>query len=150
MTIILIDLDHCLTDARGRDHLIPAQDWDAYHSAAGDDPPVQAIVNLIGWLPPSDEGGPQVWGVTGRNEKWRSLTNQWLLRHGVWLDELLMRPDDDFTPAHELKVRLIRERLPSHDDSALRRDIALVLDDNEAVLSAFAAIGITTCRVSIS
>lgn len=140
--IILCDLDHCLSDAAGRDHLIAAGDWDAYHSAAIDDPPVHDMIDLLR----SIGGEHDLWGLTGRNEKWRALTNGWLLKHGLLLDDILMRPDDDFTPAAELKIRMVRERLGP--DEAIRRQVLSVLDDREDVLAIFAAIGVTTLQVT--
>lgn len=140
--IILCDLDHCLSDAAGRDHMIAAGDWDAYHAAAIDDPPVKDMIELLH----STASYHQFWGLTSRNEKWRTLTVTWLLKHGLLLDDILMRPDNDFTPAAEMKIRLVRERLG--DDAAIRRQVLAVFDDREDVLATFAAIGVTTLQVT--
>lgn len=131
--IILCDLDHTISDAAWRDDLIG--NWDEYHSRLIEDAPIKGVVTMINAM---YFGGADIYGITARPEKWRALTNQWLLKHGVEFERLLMRDDDDYRPAHILKPELAR--LHIGEDYAKR--VALVIDDRADVIEAFAAEGI--------
>ena len=74
---------------------------------------------------------------TGRPEKYRQDTMSWLLRHSVWLDELLMRPNDDFRKSPEMKVSLIKARFKEPSE-----EVAFIVDDRLDIIEAFSAIGI--------
>jgi hypothetical protein len=81
-------------------------------------------------------------GITGRNEKNRQLTVAWLVQNKVDIDELLMRPDNDYTKNGELKVKLIQERFKGDF-----KNIHFLIDDNEDAILAFMAIGIATLQI---
>ena len=137
---VLVDIDHTLSNAWWRDSLIG--DWDAYHAVSGQDNPLQDVITMVNAL---HRCGRSIIGLTARPEKWRQLTMEWLVKHFVSMDELLMRSDDDFRPAPEVKVALALERFK--DESNLRNQVALVLDDREDVIEAFRALGVTALQV---
>jgi len=132
--IIVVDLDHTLAAAAWRDYMRP--DWDAYYRASSDDAPIQPMVDFInnGLSTMVD-----VVCITTRPEKWRQLTMDWLIRHNVSIDELVMRPNDDFRRSPELKVALATPFKP----------IMLAIDDREDVVIAYAAAGIPAVQVRI-
>jgi hypothetical protein len=143
MKAILLDIDHTVSDAFWRDHLIltPGMpgDWDDYHAASINDQPLGDMVNMINALAVNYF----ILGITARPEKWRKLTMEWLLRNDIAIDDLLMRPDDDYRRAPELKVAMAQA---AFGDRFLE-DVALVLDDREDVIAAFKAAGITALQV---
>ncbi len=144
---VLVDIDHVLSAAWHRDHMIGVESWDAYHSASKDDEPIHDVMALVNTLSQAGSLLNDEWyivGLTARPEKWRNVTNQWLVKHGIFLDELLMRPDEAFHPAPEIKVQLVQERFP---DSKLKDEIAFLLEDREDVCEAFHQLGITTLQV---
>lgn len=137
---VLIDIDHTLSAAWHRDGMIGGcAGWDGYHAASIDDQPIHDVMSLVndlhkvGWL---------TIGITARPEKWRSLTNKWLVQHGIQLDELLMRPDEAFHPAPEIKVQLAQQRFSNLPDQ-----VAFLIEDRDDVCEAFHALGITTLQV---
>ena len=138
-THVLCDLDHVVADAAWRDHMIP--DWDLYHEKSQHDAPIEEIAYLLNAL---HNFGYTVIGLTGRTEKWYGLTMEWLARHKIRMDELLMRPNKDFRPAPEVKMALIESHLGYHWPD----QVAFLIDDREDVCSAFAAAGVTVmqCR----
>ena len=137
---ILVDIDHTLSAAWCRDPMIGGEGgWDAYHAASKDDQPIHDVMAIVNTL---QEAEWLIVGITARPEKWRNVTNQWLLKHGIFLDELLMRPDDAFHPAPEIKVQLALERF-----SDIKNQVAFLLEDREDVCEAFHALGITTLQV---
>jgi len=128
---VIIDIDHTLADAAWRDHLIGG-DWDVYHEQAHKDEPFEHMKKVVEALNKS----LYVIALTARPKKWRTVTLRWLAEHGFAIDELVMRDDDDFRPAHELKLDLVRKRIPNLDA------IVCVIDDRQDVLDAFLAAGV--------
>jgi hypothetical protein len=59
------------------------------------------------------------------------------------MDELLMRPDEAFHPAPEIKLALVQERF----GDKIADEVAFLLEDREDVCEAFQALGITTLQV---
>lgn len=144
MKLLLVDLDHTISDAGWRDRLIPEDhrngDWDAYHSALGYDQPIQEVVDMVlamkfaGWSPV---------GLTARPGKWRDATEFWLRRNGITaLNRIIMRPDDSWQPTAALKWKLFNEHF-----RPLPRERVLVLDDHASVAQQFAANGYTVLQV---
>ena len=115
--------------------------WDAYHAASPQDEPIHDMMMLTNALHCQ---GWTIIGLTARPEKWRRITNDWLVNHFIKMDELLMRPDEAFHPAPELKVQLAQERFPGDQ---LKDQVAFLLEDREDVCEAFHKIGITTLQV---
>jgi phosphoglycolate phosphatase-like HAD superfamily hydrolase len=133
-----LDIDHSISDAAWRDGL--KGDWDAYYPEGDKDEPIHPMIDLVQAL---HACGHVIVAVTGRPEKWRSLTLTWLVRHKVEIDSLLMRPDDDYRPTPEVKLALVIDRF-GHDFQHL---VGLVIDDRDDVLSVFRARGVTCVQV---
>jgi hypothetical protein len=144
---ILVDIDHCLTDAAWRDDLRGTdgeRNWDRYHEAAKDDKPVQEMIDLVNLY---DASGYFTVGLTSRPERFRQMTQRWLGEFGVMLDELLMRPDDSRLPtAEDKKLQAIRY---FGSEDSLRTEVAFVLDDRDDVATMFRGLGITVLQVFI-
>lgn len=136
---ILIDLDHTLSDAAWRDDLIEENSWDIFHSKSIDDKVFKAINWLIEGM---NRLGVYIVGITARPEKWRRLTNDWLVMHDIQIEELLMRPDDAFHPAPEIKIKLAKERFGDR----LKTDVLFIIDDRDDVIAAFRAEGVTALQ----
>lgn len=83
-------------------------------------------------------------GITNRPEKFRPVTTGWLSAVCAPLDELLMRPNDEYGNASEVKLMLAQQRFG--DDLAAH--VRLAIDDRDDVLALFAARGITTLLVN--
>lgn len=121
----VIDIDGVVADVRHRLGLIaaPPKQWDAFFAAAGEDPTLPEGVALVLALRHDHD---VVW-LTGRPERNRDLTTQWLVRHGLPTAPLLMRRDDDHRPARHAKREALRAL-------ATGRRIALVVDDDPVVV----------------
>lgn len=142
--MIIVDLDGTLYDSTQRSHHIEAKDWDAFHAASIDDPPNQDVIDLLIAL--DEYPGEVVFAAaTGRNERYREITLQWLVNHKVPIDSLWMRGDDDYRPDLELKEDLINEALAFHN---MEKDqIWFAIDDRDKVVDHFRSIGIPTYQV---
>jgi hypothetical protein len=148
---ILIDLDDTLCASWRREHLID-ESWDAFHGDLVNDDPIvdiaRALAELIGHRFVNMKERPealQIIGLTARPEKWRTATVGWLARHEIDLDEILMRPDDDFRPSPIVKLALAAERFGGEE--AIKDHVAFVIDDRPDVCQAFAGVGVTTLQV---
>jgi NLI interacting factor-like phosphatase len=128
--ILITDLDHTLAASSWRDQH-RGGNWDAYHAMAKDDKPILQMIFLINTVALN----AKVVCITTRPEKWRMLTLNWLLKYRVEIDELLMRPNDDFRPSPVLKVALAQQFLAEDEN-------IVAIDDREDVLQAYQAVGI--------
>jgi hypothetical protein len=128
--IIITDLDGTLAHAAWRANLM--HDWDAYHAASIADKPNQPMIDFINRLGALGH----VVCITARPERWRQLTNDWLLRNAVQLSYLSMRPNDDRRPSPLVKIDLALALLKQLDASAV-----IAIDDRSDVVAAYAAQG---------
>jgi len=146
MRVLFVDIDHTLTAAHWRDDLIDVakrnRDWDAYHSASINDKPITEMISLVNCLQIS---GWYVVGLTTRPEKWRQLTNDWLIKYAVRIDKLLMRPHDDFRPGADSKIEQATQFIAHH-----QVDSIIVIDDHDAVVSSFRAQNVTVLQAYVS
>jgi hypothetical protein len=105
---VVLDLDGVLSDASGRQHFLEGpgrKDWRGFFDAAGDDPVITDVARLTELLDPS----LVTVLLTARPVRIRPLTVDWLGRHDLRWDLLVMRPDRDFGPSVEFKRRTARE-----------------------------------------
>jgi len=68
-----------------------------------------------------------IW-LTGRPERYRQLTADWLAANGLPTANLNMRPDNDMRPAATFKAERLVQLSRTYD-------IALILDDDELVVA---------------
>jgi hypothetical protein len=134
--VVFCDIDQTIADGKWRETLITAS-WDAFHAASIDDKPFSDIIQVVNSCP------GRIVGVTSRPEKWRDITNRWLVQYSAHFDELLMRANDDFRPANITKVELIKAYLAQNPTYAM----SLIFEDDEAVTQAYRAEGWTVLQV---
>ncbi|MFB7595339.1 hypothetical protein [Streptomyces sp. NPDC056160] len=122
--LAVFDLDNTLADTAHRQRFLQRRprDWDAFFAAATEDPPIAEGVRLA--RDSADEC--EVVYLTGRPERCRRDTLDWLAAHGLPEGDLHMRRDDDRRPARSTKLEILR-RL------ARDREIRVLVDDDELV-----------------
>jgi hypothetical protein len=130
--IAVIDIDGVLADVRHRlVHLDKRpKDWGSFFRAAVKDPPLAEGLDAARRLAEVYE----VVYLSGRPEHLRKDTVAWFRRHGVPEGELHLRPRNDFRPAREFKVAMLRRFTD-------RAPVALLVDDDALVLEAARAAG---------
>jgi len=122
---VLADVSHRLHHLRGaRKH------WGRFFAAAEHDPP---LAEGLSRATAAGEQHPIVY-LSGRPERLRTVTQEWLDRHGLPTGALVLRPDRDHRPARVLKVDRL-EKLARHGP------IAYVVDDDVEVCAAVQAAG---------
>ncbi len=131
-SLAVFDVDGVLADVTHRLHYLQArpQRWERFFQAADRDPLLaEGAGRLRAALAEHD-----VVYLTGRPERTRRLTEQWLARHNLPTGPLIMRADDDHRPARWMKREVLR-RL------AATRDVISMLDDDPAVVAVLEADG---------
>ncbi|MGN9790417.1 phosphatase domain-containing protein [Streptomyces sp. OZ13] len=122
--LAVFDLDGTLSDAGHRQHLLERKPraWDAFFAAAPQDPPLAEGVALC--LKAAQEC--EVLYLTGRPERCRKDTVDWLAAQGLPEGRIFMRRNDDRRPARRTKLEILRQL--SRD-----REITMLVDDEELV-----------------
>lgn len=130
--IAVVDIDGVLADVRHRLHFIGQRpkNWGAFFKAAPKDPPLPKGIETARQLAEVYE----VVYLSGRPEHCRRDTLAWFRQHELPEGELHLRPRNDFRPAREFKVGVLR-RLSD------RAPVAVVVDDDEQVLDNVRAAG---------
>ena len=123
--ILFVDLDGTLSDDRWRRDAIP--DWDAYHAGIPNDSPRETVAQF---LLLTSHCFDQVVILTGRPARFRGETIEWMKANSIPYDDILMRPNDDFSSNADVKLVLARECLREH---ALRDCEAIFIDNNQKV-----------------
>ena len=122
--IAVFDLDNTLADTAHRQRFLERKprDWDAFFAAAPNDPPIPEGIALV--LESAKEC--EVVYLTGRPERCRRDTLDWLAAQGLPDGRVHMRRNDDRRPARRTKLEILRSL-------ARTRDIRMLVDDDELV-----------------
>ena len=130
--LAIVDIDGVVADVRHRLRHLEGRrkDWDAFFAAAREDPAHPEGVAVVHTLARDHE----LVFLTGRPERLRADTAEWLDAHGIGGHRLLMRPAGDRRPAATVKVQILEQ-------IARGRSIGVVVDDDPVVLEAMRAAG---------
>lgn len=107
---ILCDIDGTLANNNHRQGLLKSfADWDKFFAALVHDKPILPVIDVIHSLV---SHGKRLHLVTGRPERYRSITKKWLSNHGVFVMpgggiNLYMRKDNDHRPDDQVKADMI-------------------------------------------
>lgn len=124
----VFDIDGVLADVRHRLHHVQRRPkrWDAFFGMAPQDPVLPDGLAMV--LRTADEGVPLVYS-TGRPERCRPDTLEWLARHGFPTAPLHMRRERDHRPGRVTKLSVAR---------SLRTNggVEFIVDDDPVVVAA--------------
>lgn len=125
---VIFDIDGTLADNTHRQHLVAdgQMSWEKFFQQMGEDTPVVPIIDLCKTLTASKQY--EVLLFTGRPERYRKLTEQWLTWNGVPDLPLEMRNDGDTRPDSEVKQDMLKALLSKG------AEIAFVVDDRQSVV----------------
>ena len=136
---VISDLDGTLCDVAHREHFMRVRPKrrDEFHSACVSDPIVEPVHELLKLF---RAGGYRIVLLTMRPQRYRPQTEQWLARHGVRYDELIMAADT--RPDDVQKKSIYLERI------APRYDTRFVLDDRASVVAMWRGMGLMVLDVA--
>ncbi|MBZ3905372.1 hypothetical protein WB401_39290 [Streptomyces brasiliscabiei] len=135
--LAVFDLDNTLADTAHRQRFLEGarRDWAAFFAAAPQDPPLAEGVALAR---ESAEECEVVY-LTGRPERCRRDTVDWLAAHGLPEGRIWMRRNNDRRPARRTKLEILREL-------SRTREIRVLVDDDELVCEDAERAGFTVVR----
>lgn len=127
---VVVDLDGTLCNIHHREHLAQAAKWDEFNSLCHADTvnePVAAVMRRL-------YGEYGICVVTGRSDKWKEMTQLWLMEHGLWMfvDRFRMRREGDYRSDVVTKPELIINCFGDHA-TALQK-VLFILDDRAKVV----------------
>lgn len=133
MKAIIVDIDGTIADNTHRQHFMNLQpkNWNEFFIECHKDEPIVPVIEMIQKLCRKYK----ILVVTGRPEKYRQLTNFWLIKHKVPCDNLYMRKCGDYRPDHEIKLDIL-------DIIRREHDILLAIDDRQSVVDMWRRNGI--------
>ena len=131
---VLFDIDGVLADASLRQHHLEGgrRDWDAFFDGVGDDALVDDMARLMSLLDP----GLAVVLLTGRPARVHPQTLDWLERHRLGWDLLVMRDYGDYSAARQFKQRSVGEL------RSAGLDLRLAFEDDRRNVEMFRAEGV--------
>lgn len=136
--LIISDIDGVIADVTNRLSLLRQNpiDWDSVNAKIPFDRPVVGTIEMLRALAAR---GHLVHLFTGRAESTRDETEIWLQKWRVPYNDLIMRPDDDFSPNYALKRIWIRRYTPQR--------ILFALDDSPTVITIYRQLGLLAMQV---
>lgn len=138
--IILCDLDGTLADCSHRLHFIQEtpKKWTEFFAECHKDVPIQHVVEFVRML---WSVGYDIWITSGRSDECKEKTVEWLCKHGISYNKLIMRKAGDYTDDGTLKKSWIENRTIPIEQ------VAFSLDDRTRVVKAWRSIGVPCFQV---
>jgi len=143
MKTVIFDIDGTLANIEHRrGYLVGARpNWTRFNAAMGDDTPNGPIVSLYKTL--WDSGTYRLEIVTGRNERFRTLTEHWFTWNEIPFHRITMRADNDHRADHIIKQEILQKFL------AEGHVIDFTVDDRQQVVDMWRRHGITCLQCDV-
>lgn len=127
--LVVFDIDGTLVNTNAIQHLVSngLRRFDTFHRESINCPPHHNILSIAKELL---NNKVKVIGLSGRQEKYRNLTNYWLAMNRLPLDELILRPEKYLGNKIQFKTEVIY-------DLQLRFEIIAIFDDDPKLLQAW-------------
>ena len=140
---VLFDIDGTLADITHRRGFLDGQhpNWARFNDHMGDDTPNAPVVDLYKTL--WEAGTYELILVTGRNERFREVTEQWLAWNEIPFARLIMRPDDDNRADYKIKQEILNNLLGEG------KSIAFTVDDRQQVVNMWRKNNITCLQCDV-
>jgi len=129
---VVLDIDGVLADVRHRLRFVATspKNWDGFFAAAPNDD----VLDVGAAFARDAASSHDIVYLTGRPERTRDDTLDWLRRHNLPAGQLIMRREGDRRPAVLTKTQALRQ-------IGKERRVDLVVDDDPAVIDAIAKAG---------
>ncbi len=102
--IVICDIDGTIANNDHRQHFLKEKkDWDGFFSKLHKDEPIFEIIDKVKAL---EKEGRRIIFLTGRPEKYRQQTEDWLKKYFTFDLEILMRKDNDRRNKEQIKKEL--------------------------------------------
>ena len=142
--IVIFDLDGTLALIDSRRELSikdnGKMDWDVFFDPKmiSLDDPNQPVIDMANML---SKQGYTIMILSGRSDVTYQATIDWLNKHDIWFDNLIMRPQNHlYMPDNDLKQMWL--------DSIGKDNVAMVFDDRQQVVDMWRQNGLTCFQVA--
>ena len=146
MRVYIVDIDGTLANISHRLHFIQREpkDWDGFFDACVDDAPIQDVIDVVKALTLAGlyDDATRVIYLTGRPERVRSKTINWLANNHLPPAELIMRKDGDHRPDTKAKKELMDAIVAKGDQ------IVGVFEDRPSVVRVWREMGLTVFQMN--
>lgn len=132
---IIVDLDGTLCNNKQREHFMTGspKDWDGFYAGIPDDTVHEWCETIVYNFM---KNGFKVLFVSGRPDKYKEMTVQWLRSHAIPYDLLLMRKTGDFREDFVIKQELYQQEIEP------KYQVLFTVDDRTQVVSMWRRIGL--------
>ena len=143
--IVICDIDGTIANCEHRKHYVTERpkNHEAFYAGVKDDTPIWSVIGLVQTLLAYEGSRTELVFVTGRPERCRTDTVEWLKHTHLYPNDytLLMRKDKDYRQDYIVK----QEILDTHIDKSR---VWLVLDDRKQVVDMWRRNGLTCLQVA--
>lgn len=141
MRCYIVDIDGTIANNEHRIHYLTNghKDWDNWHKNAHKDEPILEIIELLDM---AVDIGIKIVLCTGRDEKCRQDTIDWLEVWDIPYDDLFMRPKGDRRDDDIVKFELLQKILDKGYEPVL------VFDDRDRVVNMWREQGLRCLQVT--
>lgn len=135
---VIFDIDGTLAIIKHRLHFIQKspKDWNGFFSKIPEDIPNRAVITLLRMVT------VPIILVSGRNEKYRAVTEKWLHDHEIEYDFLFMREFNDRRDDAIIKKEIYIKYIEPYFD------IDFIVDDRNRVVEMWRSLGLTCLQVA--
>lgn len=139
--VFIVDIDGTLADLGHRLHFINGEkkDWDAFFEGCDKDLPIKDVIDVIRMI---GLAGEIIVYLTGRPERVRGKTLEWLFLQGLPNGIVIMRKDGDHREDTVAKRELMGAIIAGGDK------IAGVFEDRPSVCRVWREMGLTVFQVN--
>lgn len=130
---IIVDIDGTLANSDHREHVLEHGNRDKYFDLVDGDTLNDWCADLIDKY---KESGHAVILLTGRPERVRGVTENWLKDYDVQYDQLIMRGDQDREQGHIYKEKIYDNHLSD------KFDVDMIIDNDPKIIEKFRRMGI--------
>lgn len=145
MGIIICDIDGTIADCEHRRHYVTdlPKNHDAFYAGVKDDKPIWSVIALVQRLIAYEGSKTELVFVTGRPERCRTDTVEWLKGVHLYPSDytLFMRKDGDYRQDHIVKQEIL-------DYSMDKARVWIVIDDRKQVVDMWRRNGLTCLQVA--
>ncbi len=143
MKTVIFDIDGTLADICHRRKFLDQDkpDWESFNDLMGDDSPNLPIVDLYRTI--WDSGKYDVAITSGRSERDRKVTEQWLIWNEIPFERLEMRADGDNRADNVIKEEILLKL------QGEGKDILFAVDDRQQVVDMWRKNGITCLQCDV-
>lgn len=133
----IFDIDGTIADNGQRQQWVKQKpkNWNAYNKGMAQDKPINSTIQVLKTLNMFDD----IVICSGREEVYRSVTEQWLKEQEIFYDELYMRKAGDYRDDCIVKKEMLDLILPIYD-------VVAVFDDRPKVCRMWVENGIFVFR----